>query len=77
MEDKYGDRSLAYRSIASNSEYASISKHEFRLRSKDKEINPPMKYVCAVPKIMVRKLKSKQIIAKAKTEFEDPEASLR
>ena len=27
MEEKYGDRSLAYRSIASNSEYASVAKH--------------------------------------------------
>lgn len=67
MEEKYGDRSLAYRSIASNSEYESVAKHEFRVRSKEKEINPPMKYVCAVPKIMIRKLKSKQNTPKVRT----------
>lgn len=36
MKDHFGDASLAYRSIASNSQYVSSEKHEYRLREKPK-----------------------------------------
>lgn len=67
MKEKFGDATLAYRSIASDSLYMTGYKHQFRGRDKDREINPPMKYVCAVPKIMIRKLNTKNHLSKMKT----------
>lgn len=45
---------------------------DFRQRSKEKEINPPMKYVCPVPKIVVKKFNSKNQTLKMRTEGNDP-----
>lgn len=67
MKQKFGDATLAYRSIASDSLYMTAYRHEFRDRNKNQEINPPMKYVCAVPKIMIRKLNNKHHINRMKT----------
>jgi hypothetical protein len=39
FETKYGDSSLAFRSIASQSAYNSAGTNQFRNRSKDKEIH--------------------------------------
>ena len=44
FEEKYGDASIALRSIISQSEYDPNLGNKFRIRNKSKEINPPMKY---------------------------------
>ena len=60
FKEKYGDPTIAFRSIGSQSEYKPV--HDYRERDKSREIHPPMKYTNKPTKQVLANIKNRKTL---------------